>query len=243
MEKKTADFRSVLYERYVSTFKGDSFNSSTLPGYHKWCDSKYLPYLSSLNPDSHILEIGCGQGFFLEYLMGKGFRQVEGIDISEEQIALATKRNLNVKAGDVFGFFEDQNRFFNCIVAFDLIEHFTKDEILLLVTEIFAHLKPGGIFLLQTLNGAGIFPGRAVYGDLTHVSILNAESLRQILTFAGFRNLCFSGTDPIAIRPRGYFRVMLWKMIKLFANGICWAETGKIHAVWTQNIICAGKKD
>src|SRR3989344_8338892 len=45
-------------------------------------------YLSFLDPNASVLDVGCGAGVKSKYITSKGFR-VTGIDFSEEMIALA----------------------------------------------------------------------------------------------------------------------------------------------------------
>jgi cyclopropane fatty-acyl-phospholipid synthase-like methyltransferase len=47
-----------------------------------------------------VLDLGCGAGYSTEYLQNLGF-EVTGLDILEEMVEIAKKRNLNAIAGDM----------------------------------------------------------------------------------------------------------------------------------------------
>jgi len=69
---------------------------------------------------------------------------------------------------DVFSFLKNTDKVYDVICAFDLLEHFHKDELLDLLGLIHSRLTLGGIFVFRTPNGEGPFVGRYRYGDFTH---------------------------------------------------------------------------
>jgi len=234
------DFRAALYERYVSTFKGEA-NVNAEPAF-AWWDHKYLPLLSDLERHAPILEIGCGNGALLAYLDRRGFSRAAGIDISPEQIQLAKQRGVRAEVGDVFDTLAARSGTIAVIVAVDVFEHFSRDELVRLMPLLRAALQPGGRLLVQTANGAGLFPAQVIYGDLTHLTIFTPQSLNQLLGATGFVNLAFYETGPIPIRLRGKVDVALWSAIKMLANSVRRIETGKRQTIWTENFICVARK-
>ena len=123
------------------------------------------------------------------------------------------------------------------IFAVDVFEHFSRDELMRLAPLLFAALAPGGTLLVQTANGAGLFPGQVMYGDLTHLTILTPESLRQLLRPAGFVRIDCVETGPIPLRVRGKLNVALWTAVRTIAAAVKFAETGKRQHIWTENFI------
>jgi cyclopropane fatty-acyl-phospholipid synthase-like methyltransferase len=183
------DFRTALYARYVSTFKSDAAQSAE-PSV-VWWDHKFLPLLADLDRLAPILEIGCGGGGLLAYLARRGFSHASGIDISTEQIAAARQRGVDARLGDLFDFLPQQTHAFAAILAVDVLEHFSRAELPELAQRIHGALQPGGRLLIQTANGAGLYSGQVIYGDLTHLTIFTPQSLGQLLRPAGFVNLTF----------------------------------------------------
>ncbi len=234
------DFRAALYGRYVSGFKGEPNLAGEVS--FAWWDHKYLPLLDDLERSAPVLELGCGAGGLLAYLERRGFSHARGIDISAEQVAQARERGVNAEVGDAFELLEANQGTFAAILAVDVLEHFARDELIKLAPLLHAALKPGGRLLVQTANGAGLFPRQVIYGDLTHMTIFTPESLAQLLRPIGFGDFGFYETGPIPIRLRGKIDVALWAGLKAVANAVRSVETGKRQAIWTENFICRAFK-
>ncbi len=246
MIEESADFRNELYARYVSAFKTQQLhrNQKELESFISWSERKHLPLLKRLNKSASILEVGCGDGKLLHMLKKNGYNNIEGIDISEEQIMLAKSEGLNVKTADIFTFLSDKISSYDAIIAIDVVEHFYKQEVLRLFRLFQKALKPGGILLLQTPNGEGLFPGQVIYGDLTHLCIFTPNSMRQILQLNGFANIFFHETTSTGDNVLGKVRLFSWSFIKGIVNIIRLIEGGKGKKidVLTENFICVCQK-
>ncbi|MBV9581755.1 MAG: class I SAM-dependent methyltransferase, partial [Chloroflexi bacterium] len=221
-----SDYRAGLYARYVSAFKGTPAHLED-DGADQFWDHKFLPLLADLNRSAAILDLGCGSGSLLAYLQRRGFSQAGGVDISAEQIALADQRGVRAEQHDGLAYLATHSQHFETILAVDVLEHFTRDELAGLVGRMFGALKPGGRLVVQTANGAGLFPGQVIYGDLTHQTIFTPESLAQLLRSVGFGNLACYETGPVPFRIRGRLDVALWTAVKVVANSVRHVETGK----------------
>lgn len=122
----------------------------------------------------------------LRYLQASGITNLTGIDISQEQVDIASALGFNTIQADAFSFLKENEGKFGLIMAIDIIEHFKKEELYELLSLIDKALIPGGRLIIQTKNGEGLLPGYVIYGDLTHFTILSPLSLTQILTITGF---------------------------------------------------------
>lgn len=238
------DIRNQLYRNYVSKFKTSQINKDekSLRKYHRWCNHKYLPILKNLDKDDSILELGCGPGYILNYLSTKGFNNVKGIDISQEQVDLAKSRSLNAETADVFHFLSGEKEKYKVILALDFIEHFTKQELLNLFPLIYESLSKDGVLLLQTPNGQGLFSGQVIYGDLTHMTIFAQDSLTNILQLTGFKDIHFSETGPAPDSLEGIIRTIIWKCFRTTIWFIREIEARNPAKLWTENMICWCKK-
>jgi len=233
-----ADFRSAAYARYVSTFKAEraTRDGRALRWYFDWCQLKYRPFFAALPRGGRVLDLGCGSGDFMRLLASQDLR-AEGIDISSEQVSLAVKAGLDAHEADAFEFLASHEGTYDGIAALDLIEHFAKDELLRLLEAIAAALKPGGWLLIQTPNGEGLFSNQIVYGDLTHLTILNPRSLHQALALTGFRNVAVREAGPAPIGVSGRVRSVVWPVLRTGARILRYAESSRATPVLTENMI------
>ncbi len=105
-----------------------------MSNYDLWLDQ----YLSSFNRDSFVLDLGCGQGNNVKYLIERGF-QVVAADYSDRALEITKSNNptsLIVKC-DLMGELPFRNDFVCNIVA-DLSLHYFDDE---MTKEIMLKLK------------------------------------------------------------------------------------------------------
>ncbi|MFN3872707.1 MAG: class I SAM-dependent DNA methyltransferase [Ignavibacterium sp.] len=236
--------RNLLYEHYQSGFnsKITRVDKKVLTSLFQHYDVKILPFLKSLNKHSNILELGCGPGYLLDYLKLKGFVNLKGIDISSEQIEIAISKGHNVVVEDLFDYLKKSSDKFDAIFAFDLIEHFTKDELLKLTDIVYNSLNKGGLFFIRTPNGQGIFSGQIIYGDLTHQTIFNPNSLIQLLSNAGFQQVKFFENAPVSKNLIGFIRLLLWKLLRFLLNFLKMIESGGKQDIWTHDFYCIAEK-
>lgn len=241
MEK---DFRKVFYSKYNSKFKNDLFVSidDEIKSEWKYFDYKLFPLIREFNKEVKILEIGCGRGTLLEYLKGKKYLNVVGIDISREQIEIAQSKGLNAIEGDIFDFLVNSDLNFDVIFAIDFIEHFDKIELLNLFSALYNKLGDNGILIIQTPNGQAMFPGRIIYGDLTHLTIFTPGSLSQILKVTGFKEILFFEKGPVIKNLTGLIRTFLWALQKIFFNIFHLIYNGRREKILTQNFLCRARK-
>ncbi|MDP2364621.1 MAG: hypothetical protein Q8M94_12735, partial [Ignavibacteria bacterium] len=124
----------------------------------------------------------------------------------------------------------------------DVVEHFYKDELFDFFSGMNNILNENGVLIIHTPNGDGLFPNHIIYGDLTHLTIFNSNSLIQILRLTGFTDIDFYETGPTTKNFFGFVRLMLWKTIKVFIKSIRIIETGGAEKIITQDFICKAKK-
>lgn len=238
------DYRKTFYDSYVSTFKTEHLDTD--PQVRKdallGVKHRFGPIFKDFNRDLSILEIGCGPGYLIEYLAKLGFKDVMGIDVSEEQINLARSKGLNAKNADAIDYLSEINSKYDIIIAIDLIEHLHRGELIELFRFVNLALHTGGMVVIHTPNGEGLFPQHVIYGDLTHSTIFTENSLKQLLHLTGFEKITMQETGPIPKNLKGIIRVFLWKFITLIAKIIRLIEAGKYHSIWTENILCTAVK-
>jgi len=99
-------------------------------------------------PDGRLLDVGCGDGAYLEYMQSLGW-DVEGVDFDPGAVAAARARGVPVKTGDLAqqDYGEDM---FDVITLNHVIEHVPRPRDLL--RECRRVLKPGGRLIVVTPN-------------------------------------------------------------------------------------------
>jgi len=96
-----------------------------------------------------VLDIGCGQGVFLEMMRDRGF-EVCGVELGEESSRIAREeRGLSVVTGDLSDL-DVEKESFDAVLMSHLIEH-VEDPIALL-ERVRDLLRPGGVALLSLPN-------------------------------------------------------------------------------------------
>jgi len=239
-----SDFRKDFYNKYNSTFKihNSNFDQKSIVKLWRGYSYQYRQVISAYQKDVAVLELGCGRGYLLEYLRNLGYKNLKGIDISDEQIIISKEKGFDAKAASAIEYLESNDAKFSLIFALDFIEHFYKEELIPLFQAIFNRLDEGGTLIMHTPNGQAIASPRMVYGDLTHLTIFTPDSAMQILRLVGFRKIKFQEAVPVPKSLKGLFRLILWKIIKLVFNFIRLVETGSTEKILTQNFIIVAKK-
>lgn len=229
-------YRETLYANYHSTQSGRAAltDAKSLFEREKWRFEKEIIPLIRLPKTARILDIGCGSGSFLQALSDNGYTHITGIDLSEEQVRLAHELGVNsVQQGDLVAFLESAENKFDLISGLDIIEHFTKDELVGILKLIKNHLKPNGIALFRTPNLDA--PLATVYanGDFTHENYMNASSAQQLMMSCGFSNVrVFESNMQIPNGLKEVFRKLIFAGLKLRFNLTLFA-TGRS----TQNVL------
>jgi len=223
-----ADFRDKLYDQYYNSQSGRRLNKDLkekIRENHIQLHHEILPLVPE-SKDSKILDIGCGYGEWLMLLRENGYEHTTGIDISNEQIETAHSLGLkDVFVADVFDYLAQNPNKFDCITGIDIIEHFSKDELVRLLELIKGSLVENGTAIFRTPNMDGLLASVYAYGDFTHASLLNYSSAMQIGIAAGFKRV---SVLPSYVHVNGVFkeviRKLLWSQFQLQAKMILFAS-------------------
>jgi SAM-dependent methyltransferase len=147
----------------------------------------YLPiFKKSVTPDAPLVDLGCGRGEFLELAKDAGL-SVKGVDLNPEMAAHCRDIGLDVQEGDAMGFLRSvPDNSLGGILAAQVIEHLSLQQLTEMVSLAFAKLKPGGALVAETVNPACLttFCG-AFYLDLTHNKPIHPEAARFLWQWAG----------------------------------------------------------
>ena len=180
---------------------------------------QYIPFLPSKN-DLKILDLGCGTGTLVSGLQNSGFINVQGIDLSEENIDQGRSAGLNIEYAEIEKFLEDKikhNIEYDVIFLLDVLEHLDDDELHGVLNKIYSSLSPSGIFIVKTINAESIISGLGRYMDITHERSFTSHSIKQLMSTYGFKNLEILNArlnKPKTIK--NYFRLAVRKFFYTF---------------------------
>jgi cyclopropane fatty-acyl-phospholipid synthase-like methyltransferase len=244
MMLESRSYRETLYAKYVTvqiprwlqaSEKQNQSGQRAIAGrLHGW-----LPATKNVC----CLDLGCGAGDQLMALKSLGFANLIGVDIGREQVTIAQNRGLCVVRADLLVYLNTCEQAFDLIFAYDIIEHFTKDEVLELLRLTWERLKPGGCLILQTPNAMSPWASHYRYDDLTHEHIFSPKCIVSTLQLTGFTDITVREVGPYVHGFRSVVRHILWKVIW----GVCAAwnyiESGASQGgVYTRNMLVRAVK-
>jgi len=242
--KKIGTYRERIYTHYTSE-KMASWREFSETDYHHWSSAARVRLKGWLpeNKNAACLDLGCGPGNVLYLLSHEGYRNICGVDVSPEQIEVAKRVCANVTCADVKDYLASFKENFELIIAFDLIEHFQKDELLELLDVVRKTLKPGGTLILQTPNAESPWGLSMRYGDFTHESAFTPHSLEHILGISGFTTFEARECKPHIHGVKSLMRAIIWKGIWLALALWNLAETGNLGSgIYTRVFLAKTRK-
>jgi 2-polyprenyl-3-methyl-5-hydroxy-6-metoxy-1,4-benzoquinol methylase len=237
-------YRERLYERYATTVQIPQ-RPLTPANLDRWAVvwAHYLRGWLPADRNAAILDVACGAGRLLWMFAKGGYTNVRGIDISAEQVVIARQIHPHVEQGEIISFLRERPEQFDVITGMDIVEHFTKDEILTFMDVCRRALRPGGRLILQTPNGESPWVGENWTGDLTHETCLNPKSLGQLFALCGFEGYEAREAAPVPHGLASTMRYVLWSMIRRAIRTFNLVETGMPGSgVFTRVFIGSGIK-
>lgn len=240
------NYRDKFYSKCISTqtppFYGEVNLDKIKKQFPAW--QRYFSRFLPKNKNIKTIDLGCGNGEFVYWLQQIGYQNSEGVDISPEQIEAAKKLGIkNIRQADLKEFLRDKRNFYDIIFMRDVIEHFTKEEVLDVLDYTHQSLKRGGVFVAQTPNAESPFSGRFRYGDFTHETSFTEKSIRQVLLISNFKNTKVFPIRPVVHGFKSFLRAVLWRGIEVFLHLYLLIETGSTKGIFTQNFIAVAEKD
>jgi 2-polyprenyl-3-methyl-5-hydroxy-6-metoxy-1,4-benzoquinol methylase len=157
-----------------------------------WEGRKVAVYDRALGPGKkRILDVGCGDGRFLQVLHDFGSKEWElvGVDFDSAAVERCRRRGFTAFAKRIEDMAEEEGTF-DAVVMLQLIEHV--EDPVVITRRVLALLRPDGVFVVETPNLAGwdyrLFRRRwwGHYHFPRHWNLFSSDSLVRMLTDAGF---------------------------------------------------------
>lgn len=241
------EYRNRIYKNYVYS-RSRSLAPASIEGLMSRAAMfrKIIRLYFPGNVEASILDLGCGHGAFVHFIREAGYNNVTGVDCSPEQVAEAVRLGIvGVREGDLIETLQGlPEASMDIVIAFDVIEHFHKEELLPFIDNVWRVLRPGGRFIIHAPNGESPFAGRIRYGDFTHEQAFTRVSIAQILLSSGFSKVHYSEDAPIPKSFISFIRWIFWKMIRAGWRFYLAVETGagERECIFTQNFLTVASK-
>ncbi len=136
-----------------------------------------------------LLEIGCGNGFFLEEALRQGYQTVRGVEPSQEAVAKASPQVRDQIICGLMkpGLFTSER--FDVICLFQIFDHIPDPGAFL--DECFRVLRPGGVILSINHNveavSARLLGKRSPIVDVEHTYLYSPATMSRIFVAHGFQ--------------------------------------------------------
>jgi len=237
-------WKTRLYDAYVS-----SGQAAKRPTTARGPEAVFAPFawqarhfVASYVPpdrDARIVDLGCGDGLFLHFLLEAGYRNVSGIDVSDEQIARAHALGLfEARRGDIAAFLANaDDRSLDVVLLLDVLEHLTREELFGVLDGVARVLRPGGVCVAHVPNAEGLYGMRIRYGDLTHEQAFTASSMSQALLTVGFTTVAAFEERPVVHGLVSLVRRGLWEAGTFPHRVLLAAEIGTWGSILSQNLV------
>ncbi|OIP33343.1 MAG: hypothetical protein AUK23_03170 [Deltaproteobacteria bacterium CG2_30_43_15] len=184
---------------------------------------EYKPFLDYLKenapPPGKLIDIGCGDGTFLELAKGCGW-DVSGIEPSKRATTFCVEKGLNVFNQSYERVkFEDDS--FNVVTSFVLIEHLCEPKKLL--SYMFKILKPGGVALITTCNIDSYEAKQkgVAWDNLippVHLIYFSPKTLSRMIGKIGFKKIDISTNAEIIVPEPGTLYYFFLANVKKILN-------------------------
>jgi SAM-dependent methyltransferase len=153
---------------------------------------KYLDIAGGFRSERDaLLEIGCGNGFFLEEALARGWRTLRGVEPSHAAAEKASRSIRPCITCEVMrpGLFPPES--FDIVCMFQVFDHFPDPRgVLSACHEV---LRPGGLVLAINHNveamSARLLGERSPIFDIEHTFLWSADTMSRIFDVVGFETL------------------------------------------------------
>ena len=180
----------IASDRLHQLYDESTFDYASEVGDLRSTYGRYLERLRRRGGEQHsILELGCGNGFFLQEALGHGYTHVRGVEPSTAAVASADS---SIRPGIVCdimrpGLFPDDS--FDAVCMFQTFDHLPDPGAVL--DAAMAALRPGGRLLCLNHNvqamSARLLGERSPIIDVEHTYLYSPDTMARIFSLHGYR--------------------------------------------------------
>ena len=183
-------------------------------GYIKY---NFSEYLSKINNQQSVLEIGPGNGELLSLLNKQGMTNIDIVDNDKSVLDYCSKKFeiRNAILSKSLDLTKSVKNKYDLIVLTQVFEHIPKSSYLNWIKCMYSSLVPGGRIIITVPNGANPLVGTERYGDLQHENVFTIFSFSELMTFSNLKNSTYK-IKGFEIPPNSIIniiRIILQKML------------------------------
>jgi len=236
--------KNTIYKDYFDAIYSESNNFSKkeyeVSAYNYDLDfGNFLPS----KKDVKILDIGCGTGHFLNFLMRKGYINFIGIDISQSQIEFCKKFITQYcKTADAFDYLNNKKNFYSIISANDVIEHIPPKKLIIFLRMIYSALKPEAVLFLKLPNMSNPFALNNRYRDFTHECGFTEKSIYQVLYAVGFRKIIIKPPKTHLKSIKDIISKAILEILYFFLRKMFWYQGFAAPKILSSRLVVIAKK-
>jgi len=163
------------------------------------------PYLPLLAPHAPVLDAGCGRGEMLDLLRERDI-VYHGLDVDDAMIGRCrAKDHASVEVADVNAHLASvPDGRYGAIFSAQVIEHLPPAALVEMLRLAARKLRPGGLFVAETVNPHAPHALRVFWTDITHQHPIFPEVALALCELAGFASAYVfhpTGTGAIEVDP------------------------------------------
>jgi SAM-dependent methyltransferase len=144
------------------------------------------PYLELVRHHQPVLDIGCGRGEFLALLAGEGIA-AHGADSDAGMVERCRALGLEVTLADANEHLESlPDASLGTVFSAQVIEHLAHVELQRMLALARRKLRPGGLFIAETVNPHRVSSLKTFWVDITHRHPIFPEVALALSAIAGF---------------------------------------------------------
>ncbi len=158
--------------------------------------AKQLKFVKYFEGCKNVLDIGCGRGEFLELLKDNGISG-HGIDIDEDMVRYCRSRDLNVEKLDAVSYLNQlEDKSLDGIFIDQVVEHLDPDYLIKMIDLCYIKMLFGAYIIMETVNPLSLLSLADFYMDMSHKRPVHPETLKFLMSAAGFRETVAQFYEP-----------------------------------------------